>query len=542
MLILSNIAGAGLPVIAGLAVDRGIATGDLTQLALWTALLVADIMVMSLCFRLGSRMGFFGMQTVQHRLRMQVTERLLHPAGMQGRQLGGSMLSVATGDVFRLAATMQLGIYPVGEVAAVLAAAVMLLVISWPLGLAVLIGGPLMLWAMTVGGRPLQRRSREQQALVAGATGKASDLITGYRVVKGLRADDEASLRYHEVSQVALGGALRARTARATFNASMNTMTGVFIAALTTFAAWLALNGHLTVGELIAVVGVTRFLVGPLTMLPANAGAVWATGVASGEQVLGLLRTPFAHAGIAERAGTASIQDAPVTAPAVDVTVGGHHLAVQDAEFVGVRAAGSTGRALVNLLASGRDAGRHSGQPSVLINGTDAAEMDIDTYHATVLTAPHAADLFDDTIGDNVAGGEADAMTGGESHVPGALHAAACDDILDSLPDGVDSLVGDAGTRLSGGQRQRIALARALAANPPVLVLHDPTTAVDAVTENTIAERIVPQRNGRTTIVVTASPTLLSRCDRVIELADSTTTDRATTTTTITATTTGEAR
>ena len=164
-------------------------------------------MVMSLCFRLGSRMGFFGMQTVQHRLRMQVTERLLHPAGMQGRQLGGSMLSVATGDVFRLAATMQLGIYPVGEVAAVLAAAVMLLVISWPLGLAVLIGGPLMLWAMTVGGRPLQRRSREQQALVAGWSW-------------ALRADDEASLqRYHEVSQVALGGALRARTARATFNA-----------------------------------------------------------------------------------------------------------------------------------------------------------------------------------------------------------------------------------------------------------------------------------------------------------------------------------
>ena len=76
LLILSNIAGAGLPVIAGLAVDRGIATDDLTQLALWTTLLVAEIMVMSLCFRLGSRMGFFGMQTVQHRLRMQVTERL----------------------------------------------------------------------------------------------------------------------------------------------------------------------------------------------------------------------------------------------------------------------------------------------------------------------------------------------------------------------------------------------------------------------------------------------------------------------------------
>ncbi len=89
---------------------------------------------------------------------MQVTERLLHPAGMKDPRLGGALLSVATGDVFRLAATMQLGLYPVGEIAAILASAVILLTISWPLGLAVLIGGPLMLWLMTSAGRPLQRR------------------------------------------------------------------------------------------------------------------------------------------------------------------------------------------------------------------------------------------------------------------------------------------------------------------------------------------------------------------------------------------------
>lgn len=508
LLIVSNSAAAGLPVIAGLAVDRGIATGDLGQLAFWTLLLALNIIVMSLTFRFGSRMGFFGMQTVQHRLRSQVTERLLHPSGMRDRQLGGANLSVATGDVFRLAGTMQLGIYPVGEVAAVLASAVLLLTISWSLGVAVLVGGPLMLWLMTTAGRPLQRRSQEQQALVAGATGRATDLISGYRVIKGLRAEDEAAARYHRASHTALGGALRARTSRALFLVSMNTVTGVFVAALTVGAAWLALNGHLSVGELIAVVGVTQFLVNPLTMLPANAGAVWATGVASAGRVLELLNSPFAHEAPAE--GPEAAESADSDARGIEVSWGdASTVSVEPGEYVGVRAEGAAGRALVRLLADGRAS---EGSGRVILSGpghrTHAEDLSVLEYRAAVLTAPHSADLFDGTITENLVG----------DRVPGALHAAACDDIIDSLPDGVETRVGEGGTRLSGGQRQRIALARALAADAPVTVLHDPTTAVDAVTENTIAERLGAFRSGRTTLVVTGSTALLSHCDRVVEV------------------------
>lgn len=99
-----------------------------------------------------------------------------------------------------------------------------------------------------------------------------------------------------------------------------------------------------------------------------------------------------------------------------------------------------------------------------------------------------------------------------------ALTAAGCDELIDGLPDGASTEVGEEGSALSGGQRQRVALARALAAETPVLVLHDPTTAVDSVTEAEIALRLKDFRARRTTVVITDSPAFRAVADRVVEL------------------------
>ena len=108
----------------------------------------------------------------------------------------------------------------------------------------------------------------------------------------------------------------------------------------------------------------------------------------------------------------------------------------------------------------------------------------------------------------------------GDGELTSAVHAASAQDVVDALPDGLASPVGDRANTLSGGQRQRVRLARALLAEPEVLILLDPTSAVDAHTEARIADRLRDARTGRTTLVVTSSPLLLGRADAVAFLAE----------------------
>jgi putative ABC transport system ATP-binding protein len=144
----------------------------------------------------------------------------------------------------------------------------------------------------------------------------------------------------------------------------------------------------------------------------------------------------------------------------------------------------------------------------------DARAVDADDVRRVLLTAPHSADLFDASVLENI-------DPTGHPGVPSesaraAIHAAALGDVIETLPNGLATRVGEGGVMLSGGQRQRVALARALASRPPILVLHEPTTAVDSVTEALIAARLRHVRGGASTLVVTTSPTLLAVADRVV--------------------------
>jgi len=126
--------------------------------------------------------------------------------------------------------------------------------------------------------------------------------------------------------------------------------------------------------------------------------------------------------------------------------------------------------------------------------------------------APHHPELFSGTIRENIV------LSEKPGELNGVLSASAAEDVVAAHPDGLNHAIAERGSALSGGQRQRLALARALLAGPRLLVLHDPTTAVDAVTEHAIAKGVKAMRAGLTTVVVTNSPALLAAADRVVVL------------------------
>ncbi len=477
-----------VPVLVGVAIERAVSTGDPAQLVLWLALLAADFALLSFSWRFGSRFAELGRLVVQHRLRTLVAEHLVlrAPGGRRASNQPGVALSLATADVNRLSGAVEVSVFPVGQFAAVLFGGIVLLTLSWPLGLAVLVGAPLLLGATEFVGRGLQRASGDEQASAAAATGRAADLLAGYRVIRGIgdTAADEAVRRYRSSSRDALDRTLHARRADGIYSGAMSMATGLFVAGVSIAAAVLALTGGLGVGEFITVVGLTQFLIEPLQYAARAAGSGWATAKASAARLLAL---------IGESEGGDA--DGPsVAGRRTDADADGR---VLQARSFAATVSHLTPGALVVVSAD------HEIE--------DALVEALRVLHPDALFAPRAAHLFPGSVRDNLAlpGTE-------ESDIERALTAAGCDELIENLPRGLDTEVGTGGSALSGGQRQRIALARALAQHPPLIVLHDPLTAVDTVTEAAVATRIRGLRREQRTIVITRSPAFAAVADRIV--------------------------
>ncbi|MGW7244522.1 ABC transporter transmembrane domain-containing protein [Streptomyces sp. NPDC054804] len=523
---------AGTPYLMARAVDDGLVPGHLWVLAGWTAaIFVLGAVNAWISIMRHRTMTRVRMDAYFRTIKVVVGHAVRLGAALPRRTGAGEVVTIGVGDVHTIAQALTVVGPGVGAVVVYAVVAGLLVPISPLLTFVVLLGVPVVALLAGPLTRRLQGRETEYRERQGVLTARIGDLAGGLRVLNGLGGKGLFADAFRKDSQHLRVQGYRVGAVASWVQALGVGLPTVYLAVVTWIAARMAARGEITVGQLVSVYGYVAVLVGPVAFF-LDMGYQLSRGVVAARRVVGLLHlAPEPDEGTEQApAGPTVLHD-----PESGVRVRPGRLTA----LVGADSTETT--AVIDRL------GRYT-RSNVTWGETRLDAVPLQEVRSRILVADNDAHFFADSLRNALRGAELYQMGGhnaprrgagncainheppapaaapsvapADARTTHALHAAAANDIVQALPNGLDSEISAQARNLSGGQRQRIRLARALLTDPEVLLAVEPTSALDAHTESLVAERLRTARAGRTTLLTTTSPLMLARADEVVFLVD----------------------
>jgi ATP-binding cassette subfamily B protein len=441
--------------------------------------------------------------------------------GFFDRQQTGQLMSRATVDLQAVRFFLGYGlVFILQSALTILFAAVAMIVIQPGLAAIALIPVPFVVLVAARFGRLSRPAIQEVQQRIAELTAEAEENISGVRVVKAFAREDRQLGRFQRSVHRVFDQNIVSTRIRAFYTPLIGFLPQLGLAAILFFGGRQVVNGSLTIGQFASFYALLLMLLGPMRTLGVSLGLAQ-RATASGARVFEILdrepriASPADAAPLPAGSGTVSLEDVTLvyegaTEPALrDVSL--DVVAGTTVALVGATGSGKT--TLAQLLPRLYD----PTEGRVLVDGADVRTVDLQSLRRAIAVVTDDPFLFSASVHENIAYAREEAT---RDEVVEAARRAQAHDFIERLPDGYDTRVGERGLTLSGGQRQRIAIARALLADPRILILDDATSSVDASTEQLIKVALREAMTGRTTFIIAHRLSTIALADEIAVLED----------------------
>ncbi len=511
-----------IPLLAAAAIDQGILEGDQGVVVRFAVLMVIVGVVQAVCTGLRRYSAFRIALRVETNLRDRLFAHLqrLHFAFHDEAQTG-QLMARANSDMQQINLVVVLLPLTAASLLTMAAVLVIIFVQSPGLALLVVVTLPFLNVAATRFTHRIQPVTLELQEDLADLSGVVEESVAGIRVVKGFGAEKVQAARLRHEANAVLDRSMAAARLRAGFIPLVDLLPTLSLVAILWYGGHQVLNGNLELGYLVAFNSYVLMLIWPMRMLGMLLAQASRSSAAAG-RVHEVLATEPA---IVDRTGARPLPDGPGEIRFEDVRfaygTGAGPRVLTDLDLV-IR--GGEAVALVGATGSGKttvarlvprfydvDGGR------VLLDGVDVRAAELVDLRRSVGIVFEDTFLFSESVRANIAFADPEASP---AAVERAARLAGATEFIDDLPDGYDTVIGEHGFSLSGGQRQRIAIARAVLADPRVLILDDATSSVDPTKEHEIRGALREVMEGRTTLIIAHRPATIALADRVVLLAN----------------------